>query len=98
MDAIVSQEVARTKAPSLDDPALYLNRELSLLAFQKRVLEEARDTRHPLLERAKFLSILFSNLDEFFMVRVAGLVQKLEVGQPADSADTRPVTAQLESI
>jgi polyphosphate kinase len=82
----------------IDDPSLYLNRELSLLSFQRRVLDEARDTRHPLLERAKFLSILFSNLDEFFMVRVAGLMQKLETGKPADGSDTKPVTAQLEAI
>src|SRR5712692_8639807 len=62
--------------PSLNDPGLYLDRELSLLAFQWRVLEEAQDSQNPLLERVKFLSILFSNLDEFFMVRVAVLKQK----------------------
>ncbi|MBV8817239.1 MAG: polyphosphate kinase 1, partial [Acidobacteriaceae bacterium] len=62
-------------------------------------LEEARDTRHPLLERAKFISILFSNLDEFFMVRVAGLMQKLQAGKPGDGPDsTTPITAQLEAI
>src|SRR5580693_4957516 len=63
-------------ASSLGDPSLYLDRELSLLAFQQRVLDEAWDTENPLLERVKFLSILFSNLDEFFMVRVAVLKQK----------------------
>ena len=85
-------------ALSLDDPSLYLNRELSLLSFQGRVLEEAEDPRHPLLERAKFLSILFSNLDEFFMVRVAGLMQIMESGKPETSMDGRTVTAQLEAI
>jgi polyphosphate kinase len=85
-------------SPALDDPSLYLNRELSLLTFQGRVLEEVEDTRHPLLERAKFLSILFSNLDEFFMVRVAGLMQIMESGKPEVSMDGRTVTAQLEAI
>jgi len=61
---------------SLNDSGLYLDRELSLLAFQNRVLEEAQDPENPLLERVKFLSILFSNIDEFFMVRVAVLKQK----------------------
>src|SRR5579862_9581938 len=63
--------------PQLNDPSLYIDRELSLLAFQRRVLEEARDPDNPLLERVKFLSILFSNLDEFYMVRFAVLKQKV---------------------
>src|SRR5262244_3878393 len=69
-----------TIAADLKDPALYINRELSLLAFQRRVLEEAQDETNPLLERIKFLSILGSNLDEFFMIRVAGLMRQLESG------------------
>jgi polyphosphate kinase len=93
-----SETAPTTKVPALDDPSLYLNRELSLLKFQERVLEEAEDPRHPLLERAKFLSILFSNLDEFFMVRVAGLMQVMESGKTETSMDGRTVTAQLEAI
>ena len=77
-------------AESLSDPSLYVNRELSLLAFQRRVLEEAEDPTNPLLERVKFLSIVGSNLDEFFMVRVAGLMRQMEagIGEPAPTAWT----------
>ena len=74
-----TSEILET-ASSLHDPGLYLDREPSLLAFQRRVLEEAQDGDNPLLERVKFLSILFSNLDEFFMVRVAALKQRLASG------------------
>ena len=62
----------------LSSPSLYINRELSLLEFQRRVLEEAQDERNPLLERLKFLAIFGSNMDEFFMVRVSGIRKQVE--------------------
>jgi len=79
----------------LKDPQLYLNRELGLLAFQRRVLEEAEDASNPLLERVKFLSILGSNLDEFFMVRVAGLAAQLDAGTVDVGPDGMSPRAQL---
>ena len=82
----------------LDDPSLYVNRELSLLAFQRRVLEEAQSSANPLLERVKFLSILGSNLDEFFMVRVAGLKQQLDARIQDTGADGMTPAQQLEAI
>ena len=79
----------------LTDHSLYINRELSMLAFQRRVLEEAQDERNPLIERVKFLSILGSNLGEFFMVRVAGLRQQVEAGVADLSADGMTPAEQL---
>jgi polyphosphate kinase len=82
----------------LDHPSLYLNRELSLLSFQARVLEEARDEQNPLLERVKFLSIVGSNLDEFFMVRVAGLKGQLESGALESGPDGMTPGEELNAI
>ena len=69
---------ASTSTLNLADPSLYISRDLSLLEFQRRVLEEAQDERNPLLERVKFLAIFGSNMDEFFMVRVANQRRKVE--------------------
>src|SRR5713101_5436806 len=83
----------------LDDPSLYINRELSWLEFNRRVLEEAQDSGVPLLERLKFLGIFSSNLDEFFMVRVGGLQQKVQAGIAYGSgADRMPPKEQLAQI
>ena len=82
----------------LRDPSLYLNRELSWLEFNRRVLHEALDSRTPLLERVKFLSIFSSNLDEFFQVRVAGLKQQVAAGIVERTADGMTPEAQLRAI
>jgi polyphosphate kinase len=83
---------------TLTSPEGYINRELSLLEFQKRVLHEARDPENPLLERVKFLSIVSSNLDEFFMVRVAGLQKQAASGTQEASVDGLPAVIQLQRI
>src|SRR3954447_13282701 len=87
-----------TPDPDVGDSGLFVNRELSLLAFQNRVLEEAQDEANPLLERVKFLSILGSNLDEFFMVRVAGLLAQVEAGSVEAGPDGMTPSAQLVAI
>jgi polyphosphate kinase len=98
MDAMKSNEPGSLSDESLNDPQLYCNRELSLLAFQERVLEEARDPANPLLERVKFLAIFGSNMDEFFMVRVAALRQQLADGGADLSLDGRSAADQLQAI
>ncbi|HLJ45192.1 MAG TPA: polyphosphate kinase 1 [Bryobacteraceae bacterium] len=102
----VKKATQRAEAPKatpiestdLSDPSLYINRELGMLAFQRRVLEEAQDPNNPLLERVKFLAILGSNLDEFFMVRVAGLVAQVDAGSLEVGPDGMTPKAQLMAI
>jgi len=79
-----------TESRDLTDPRLYVNRELSWLDFNSRVLELAEDESQPLLERAKFLAIFSSNLDEFFMVRVASVLDAIEAGRPSSTPDQLP--------
>lgn len=91
------------KTPAIDlyDPRLYINRELTMLEFQRRVLQEAQDERNPLLERVKFLAIVGSNLDEFFMVRVAGLHKQLDAGVldlPPDGMTPAQQLAEIRKV
>jgi polyphosphate kinase len=82
----------------LHDPALFINRELSLIDFQRRVLEEAQDARNPVLERLMFLSFVGSNMDEFFMVRVAGLKRQIEKGVLDSGPDGMTPAEQIRAI
>ena len=85
-------------SPDLKAPQHYINRELSFLEFNQRVLDQAFDTRVPLLERLKFLCISCSNLDEFFEIRVSGLKQLQELGGGQLAADGMSIPEQLEAI
>jgi len=97
----VSETTSATQtvaAPDLEDSALYYNRELSWVQFNERVLELAEDASVPLLERVKFCAIYSSNLDEFFMVRVAGLHDQIEAGieKPLQDGRTPSESERLE--
>ena len=86
---------SRARAPDLDAPELYLNRELTWLRFNRRVLHEASDSRNPPLERLKFFAIFASNIDEFFMKRIGGLKLQAAAGVSALSIDGRTPQQQL---
>ena len=85
----------RTPAFDLDAPEWYLNRELTWLAFNGRVLSEGENPATPLLERVKFLAILSANLDEFFMKRIGGLMQQVGAGVRERSVDGRTPEEQI---
>jgi polyphosphate kinase len=92
------ESVKEKKEISLDNPKLYINRELSWLEFNRRVLEEAEDLNNPLLERLKFIAIFFTNLDEFFMIRVAGLKKMVSANINRPSFDGLTPKEQLRKI
>ena len=103
MIASSQTEAALRSVPSgaalaLDDPSLYISRELTWLEFNDRVLEEALDERNPLLERLKFIAIYGTNLDEYFMIRVAGLKQQVEAEVHKRSDDGKLPEEQLIGI
>jgi polyphosphate kinase len=93
-----SDDSARLERPRKPGKPIFLNRELSWMAFNERVLEEALDATNPLLERLRFLTIFHTNLDEFFMIRVSGLKQQVEAGVEVLSADGMSPRAQLLRI
>lgn len=85
-------------ALGLRDPRLYINREISWIEFDRKVLETAMDKRVPLLDRVKFLAIFFNNLDEFYMVRVMNLQRQARSGVAPTGADQMPPARQLSEI
>src|SRR6201988_2529427 len=96
--AIVPVASEQTAHERFGDPKNFINRELSWLEFNRRVLEEAQDPTQPLIERVKFLSIFSSNLDEFFEIRVAGIKQQIESETSDVAADGLSPTEPFKAI
>ena len=92
------EKVTAVDAPALPASELYINRELSMLEFNKRVLAMAEDPDVPLLERLRFLCITCTNLDEFFEIRVAGLKQRMEIGALAQGPEQLPARQVFDAI
>src|SRR5579863_3933531 len=90
--------IATSSMLNLERPDLYINRELSWIEFNRRIFQEAQDSRHPLLERIKFLSIFDSNLDEFLMIRVAGFKDQIDAHVTSLSPDGLTAEQQLIAV
>ena len=98
VDAETAVRTGPRPKPDLDDTSLYFNRELSWLEFNDRVLQLAEDESVPLLERIKFCAIWESNMDEFFMVRVANLEDAREAGREPRGPDGMSIASQIEQV
>ncbi|GCE47892.1 polyphosphate kinase [Thermosporothrix hazakensis] len=94
----MESKTSSTTPVELERPDLYINRELSWIEFNRRVFEEAKNPRHPLLERVKFISIFETNLDEFMMIRIAGLKDQVAARTPTRSPDGRTAEEQIAAV
>src|SRR5215469_7888192 len=94
----MDQQISLSSVVELDQPHLYINRELSWIEFNRRVFEEAKDSRHPLLERVNFIAIFETNLDEFIMIRLAGLKDQIDMHAAMRSPDGRTAAQQLAAV
>jgi polyphosphate kinase len=94
----MDQQISLPSIVELNQPHLYINRELSWIEFNRRVFEEAKDSRHPLLERVNFIAIFETNLDEFIMIRLAGLKDQIDAHTTMRSPDGRTAAQQLTAV